>query len=155
LHRATLEEVEAAFVSDTAGGVALRRAVFAGVEAWVHHARFLLGTGMCWISGGFISVSEPDDTALVAFEPDDRELAGRVANSDLAVDMHNLTDVVYSAPNPGGRLRRRWPVSGLVDAHLVDAITRRAYLTGFAAVTGADGFPTEGVTKGVVEVAVP
>jgi hypothetical protein len=153
-HRAEFSDVEAAFVNDRCGDVRLRIAVYAGIRSWVHHARAVLGPGTCWISGGFVSRSEPEDTALAAFEPRDRTLA-RVATSGSAIDLHNLTDVLYASPSPGGTLRQRWAVSGLVDAHLVDEVTRRAYLTGFAAVLGPNGFPEPGTTKGYVEVEIP
>ncbi len=101
-----------------------------------------------------LSRSEPDDTALAAFEPHDRALAGRVAATDAAIDLHSLSDIMYGGPFPGGTLRKRWPVSGLVDAHLVEVRTRSAYLRGFAAVMGPNGMPLQGATKGFVEVDV-
>lgn len=154
-HRADLADVEAALVTSDCGDVQRRRAVFAGIVAWLHHVRLLLGPGTCWISGGFVSRTEPEDTAVAAFQPRDKILARAVASTNAAIDLHNLSAVMYESPSPGGSLQQRWPVSGLVDAHLVDDITRRAYLNGFAAVLGADGFPVQGVTKGYLEIEVP
>lgn len=152
IHEAQLDDVEAAFVIGVADNRDLRRAVYAGICSWLHHVRSLIGGGKCWISGGFVSLSEPTDTALVGFEPSDRALASLVAGTDHAIDLVGIGDLVYSTPAPGGALRRRLPVSGLVDAHLVDVVTRRSYHRAFAAVVGADGFPVPNAVKGFVEV---
>lgn len=154
-HRVSLQDVEAGLVVADFGDVLHRRAVYAGLLAWLQHARYLLGPGTAFIGGGFVSKTEPEDTALAGFEPHDRDLARTVARTDAALDLQNLSGVLYETPTPGGSLRLRWSVSGLVDAYLIDESTRRTYLTGFAAVLGADRMPLQGVTKGYVEVGVP
>lgn len=154
IHTAELDEVERIFAGPGMPNPELRRAVLAGVRVWAMLARGLLGPGLFWLSGGFVSTSEADDHALVAYFADDEDVARRAMMSGFGMDLVTLHSVAYAGPGAGGACAERRPVGGIVDALIAERNTRRTVKMGFQAVVGPDGFAS-GATKGFVEVKLP
>lgn len=150
VHVADLDEVELALVP--AGSSVRRRAAFHGVASWALHAGALFGAGTLWLGGGFVSMSEPGDTAIVVYLPDDLALAAKALDGG-GLDLLSLMDVQYSYPGTGGAMRERWPVSALVDAYIADRVTVRTYQRMLGMVVAPDGISVSDA-KGFVQVEV-
>ncbi|OJX93388.1 MAG: hypothetical protein BGO96_10495 [Micrococcales bacterium 73-15] len=148
VHKLSLDELEQ-FAAPPFGDSLLRQAVVAGVRAWTLRASVYLGPGRLLVGGGFVSVAEPTDTALVVYLPADTNLPAAAA-----VEFVALRDIVYGSPGSGGTMRESLPVSGLVDAYLADRIEERSYRAALSVVIGADGFGVDGATKGYIEIEV-
>jgi hypothetical protein len=153
IHRVDLAEVRRAFVRSECGDVELRRAVYAALTTWATLGRRAFGPGRVLVGGGFTSRGEPSDTALAVYVPDDDVIAEMAATSGSAADLVSLKNVIYSYPGGGG-LPERWPVSGVLDAHVTDRHAEIAYRKALSVVQGVDGYGVQGAAKGIVELEV-
>lgn len=153
IHQAEPDDL-LAFADPSMGDAVLRRAVALALQAWMSMARRGFGPGVCWIGGGFVCSSEPSDTAIVAWHPNDSRAALDALERGTGVDLLSLTNVIYSYPDPGGGLVDRWPVSALVDAHLMDRTTAGAFRSVLSRSLGRDGHPVRGLQKGFLEVVL-
>ncbi len=142
----------AAFAADPFGATRLRSAVCSGVMTWLTVASERFGPGVGLVGGGFTSVGEPTDTAIVGYAPDDRRLA--VGGLELSHELQTIAGVAYSYPGNGGVTKVRWPVSGLVDAFVVDPAMAVSLRKRLSMVVGPDGFAEQGAAKGYLEVGV-
>lgn len=147
-HFATLDEVRARFVAGAPNGER-RESVFRGLEIWIEQAADIFGSGRLWIVGGFVThkVEAPDDID-VSFLPDDYERAETALMTSHGLGLLTMQNLVCDI----GLVSRLQPVSGLVDAFLVDGddeddVEHMAWL--FSQVEGV-----KYARKGFVEVVI-
>jgi hypothetical protein len=152
-HRADAHDLHA-FTADPFGSGPLRSAVCSGIVTWLTHVGHRLGPGVGLVGGGFTSSGEPDDLALVGYVPDDRVAAAAASEGLADLDVQTIEGVVFSHPGQGGVAKTRWPVSGLVDALVLDPSMAVAFRKRISMVIGPDGWAVPGLAKGYVEIGV-
>lgn len=103
-----------------------RSAVCIALKAWALAAMEHLGSGTLLVSGGFVTYSEPTWAATAAYVPtDETGLARAVEDQGPYWQLVSVSDVFFSDPEPGGYLRKRTSVGGLVDAVVIKDADRQ------------------------------
>lgn len=118
IHEATLGQVRDRFVESAKNHRRDREVRFAALEVWHRRKRHVLGTGVTWVSGAFVTDLPIAPALRLVHFPDNERTAMHSLKSGLGLPLLTVGDVLYLQPDPGGHSPRTIAVGGMVDAHL-------------------------------------